>query len=64
MKDTKERTLTRSDSTLKRRKCAWCEQSLYRAKQGHCGAVYSWEGAESCWWVPAFEALTVRKVGK
>lgn len=50
-RDSKERTLTRSDSTLKRRVCGLCGQSLHRAKRGNCGAI--WE-RESCYWVPAF----------
>lgn len=52
-RETVDQTVQRSDSTLKRRKCAWCEQSLYRAKLGHCGAIYS--GADTCFWVTAFK---------
>ena len=53
-RDTFERTLTRSDSTLKRRVCGLCDQTLYQAKRGNCSAI--WEG-DHCKWVPAFKAL-------
>lgn len=55
-RDTNEQTLKRSDSTLKRRACMLCDQSLYQAKRGHCGAI--WE-REQCFWVPAFKAQRV-----
>lgn len=29
-----------SVSTLKRYQCAWCEQPLYNALTGGCGAIY------------------------
>lgn len=51
VRDTQEQTLRRSDSTLKRRACMLCGQSLYKAKRGHCGAI--WFQAE-CYWVPLF----------
>lgn len=50
-RDTSAQTLHRSDSTLKRRACAWCDQTLYKAKRGHCGAIYD---RDECFWVAAF----------
>ena len=51
--DTFEQTLTRSDSTLRRRACALCDQRLDRAKRGHCGAIWN---RDSCRWVEGFRA--------
>ena len=59
MRDTTDQTIRRSDSTLKRRTCMLCGQSLYRAKRGHCGAI--WE-RESCHWVAAFRNLDAKDV--
>ena len=53
MRDTTEQTLQRSDATLKRRACALCDQSLFRAKRGNCGAIWH---REDCFWVKAFKA--------
>jgi hypothetical protein len=52
-REERDRVLTLSDRTLRRYVCAWCDQSLYQAKRGNCGAIYS--DRTTCQWVKAFK---------